>query len=117
MHYHELSAPFQKKGDERLSLTAEFIAGIRMLKLNALEFVYKEKIQKIRKAELKLLMKDSVFWAFNSTCCNPTPCYFVYMLRGGSPLRLVPGVFKCSAESDDEVAIVWRSPDWLAFDN
>ena len=58
---------FQKKSDERLSLTAEFIAGIRMLKLNALEFVYRDKIQKIRKAELKLLMKDSVFWAFNST--------------------------------------------------
>ncbi|KAF0299676.1 ATP-binding cassette sub-family C member Sur [Amphibalanus amphitrite] len=55
-----------KKGDERLSLTAEFVGGIRMLKLNAMEFVYKDKIQKIRKAELKLLMKDSLFWALNT---------------------------------------------------
>ena len=74
---------FQKKGDERLSLTAEFIAGIRMLKLNALEFVYKDKIQKIRKAELKLLMKDSVFWALNSTCWDPTLCYFPCLREEG----------------------------------
>lgn len=57
----------QTKSDERLSLTAEFIAGIRLLKLNALEFIYQQKIEHVRKRELRLLLKDSLFWALNST--------------------------------------------------
>ncbi|XP_037068695.1 LOW QUALITY PROTEIN: ATP-binding cassette sub-family C member 8-like [Pollicipes pollicipes] len=55
----------QAKSDERLSRSIEFVNGIRQLKLNALEFAYEKKIQLVRKNELKLLMKDSLFWALN----------------------------------------------------
>lgn len=40
--------------------------GIKIIKLNAWEKVFAEKIQQSRENELKCLNKDSVYWTFMS---------------------------------------------------
>lgn len=42
--------------------------GIKIIKLNAWETVFTEKIEKSRENELKCLDKDSIYWTFMSKC-------------------------------------------------
>ncbi|XP_069691069.1 ATP-binding cassette sub-family C member Sur isoform X2 [Periplaneta americana] len=49
--------------DERLSRMNEVLQGIRLLKLYGWEFLYGQRILQTRAKELKLLDKDSLYWA------------------------------------------------------
>lgn len=55
--------------DERLRRTCELLAGIKIIKLNAWEKVFAEKIQKSRENELKCLDNDSIYWTLMSMFC------------------------------------------------
>ncbi|XP_031636078.1 ATP-binding cassette sub-family C member Sur-like [Contarinia nasturtii] len=48
--------------DERLGRISELLMGIKIIKLNAWETVFTEKIEKSRENELKCLDKDSIYW-------------------------------------------------------
>ncbi|KAJ6649735.1 ATP-binding cassette sub-family C member Sur [Pseudolycoriella hygida] len=48
--------------DERLKRINEVLIGIKIIKLNGWENVFKEKIQNARQEELKYLIKDSIYW-------------------------------------------------------
>ncbi|XP_055301236.1 ATP-binding cassette sub-family C member Sur isoform X3 [Sitodiplosis mosellana] len=48
--------------DERLRRISELLMGIKIIKLNAWETVFTEKISKSRENELKCLDKDSIYW-------------------------------------------------------
>lgn len=52
--------------DDRLRRISELLIGIKVIKLNAWEKVFKEKIECSRKTELKYLNKDSVYWTLMS---------------------------------------------------
>jgi hypothetical protein len=52
--------------DERLKKINEILLGIKLIKLNAWEKVYKEKINECRRKELKYLDLDSLFWTLMS---------------------------------------------------
>lgn len=57
---------FQEKSDARLRLLNEILQGIRLIKLHAWENLFEDRIRKTREQELKLLKKDSVYWALIS---------------------------------------------------
>lgn len=44
------------------------LIGIKIIKLNGWENVFKEKIQNTRQEELKYLIKDSIYWTLMSEC-------------------------------------------------
>ncbi|KAL0120319.1 hypothetical protein PUN28_008165 [Cardiocondyla obscurior] len=52
-----------EKSDARLRLLNEILQGIRLIKLRAWENLFEDRIRKTRNQELKLLKKDSVYWA------------------------------------------------------
>lgn len=56
----------QTSTDERLQHISELLMGIKIIKLNAWEKVFAEKIQRSREDELKCLNKDSVYWTIMS---------------------------------------------------
>lgn len=56
----------QEWSDERLRQTNEVLQGIRLLKLCGWEMDFAQRILKTRKKELKLLDKDSLYWALMS---------------------------------------------------
>lgn len=56
----------QLNTDERLRRINELLLGIKIIKLNAWETVFAEKIQKSRENELKCLDKDSIYWTLMS---------------------------------------------------
>jgi len=56
----------QEKSDARLRLVNEILQGMRLIKLRAWENVFDDRIRKTRNQELKLLNKDSVYWALIS---------------------------------------------------
>lgn len=56
----------QDISDERLQLVNELLHGIRLLKLLGWEEYYLKKINKVRDNEVKLLNKDSRYWAVMS---------------------------------------------------
>lgn len=56
----------QEKSDARLRLVNEILQGMRLIKLRAWENVFEERTRETREQELKLLDKDSVYWAFIS---------------------------------------------------
>ncbi|RLU19415.1 hypothetical protein DMN91_007972 [Ooceraea biroi] len=60
----ENSKSIADKSDARLRLVNEILQGMRLIKLRAWENVFEERIRKTRDQELKLLDKDSVYWAF-----------------------------------------------------
>lgn len=57
---------FQVNTDDRLRRISELLIGIKVIKLNAWEKVFKEKIECSRKSELKYLNKDSFYWTLMS---------------------------------------------------
>lgn len=57
---------WQTNTDERLQHISELLMGIKIIKLNAWEKVFAEKIQRSRDDELKCLNKDSVYWTIMS---------------------------------------------------
>lgn len=59
---------FQECTDERLKRINEVLIGIKIIKLNGWENVFKEKIQNTRQEELKYLIKDSIYWTLMSKC-------------------------------------------------
>lgn len=61
-----ISKCFQEKSDARLRLVNEILQGMRLIKLRAWENVFKDRIRRTRNQELKLLNKDSVYWALIS---------------------------------------------------
>lgn len=66
--------------DERLRRISELLMGIKIIKLNAWETVFTEKIEKTRENELKCLDKDSIYWTLMSECYFPLltilPCKY-----------------------------------------
>ncbi|KYM97235.1 Cystic fibrosis transmembrane conductance regulator [Cyphomyrmex costatus] len=52
-----------EKSDTRLRLLNEILQGIRLIKLRAWENLFEDRIYKTRDEELKLLKKDSIYWA------------------------------------------------------
>lgn len=56
----------QEKSDARLRLVNEILQGMRLIKLRAWENVFEDRIRRTRNHELKLLNKDSVYWALIS---------------------------------------------------
>lgn len=50
----------------RLRLLNEILQGIRLIKLCAWENLFQDHIYRIRDEELKLLKKDSIYWALIS---------------------------------------------------
>lgn len=60
----------QKNTDERLWRIAELLMGIKIIKLNAWEKVFTEKIQRSREKELQCLDKDSIYWTLMSECTS-----------------------------------------------
>lgn len=67
-----LHFPSQKNSDERLWRIAELLMGIKIIKLNAWEKVFTEKIQRSREKELQCLDKDSIYWTLMSEYCRDT---------------------------------------------
>ncbi|XP_025268777.1 ATP-binding cassette sub-family C member Sur isoform X2 [Camponotus floridanus] len=59
----ENSKSVAEKSDARLRLVNESLQGMRLIKLRAWENVFDDRIRKTRNQELKLLNKDSVYWA------------------------------------------------------
>lgn len=56
----------QANSDDRLRRISELLIGIKVIKLNAWEKVFKEKIECSRKTELEYLNKDSFYWTLMS---------------------------------------------------
>lgn len=56
----------QSNTDERLRRISELLMGIKVIKLNAWEKVFREKIEKSRENELKCLDMDSIYWTLMS---------------------------------------------------
>lgn len=52
----------QECTDERLKKLNELLLGIKIIKLNAWEKVFKERIIEVRNKELKCLDRDSFYW-------------------------------------------------------
>ncbi|XP_020299812.1 ATP-binding cassette sub-family C member Sur [Pseudomyrmex gracilis] len=52
-----------EKSDTRLRLVNEILQGMRLIKLRAWENVFEDRVCETRDQELKLLNKDSVYWA------------------------------------------------------
>ncbi|XP_012055355.1 PREDICTED: ATP-binding cassette sub-family C member Sur [Atta cephalotes] len=59
----ENSKSIAEKSDTRLRLLNEILQGIRLIKLRAWENLFEERIYRTRNEELKLLKKDSIYWA------------------------------------------------------
>ncbi|KAG5347863.1 SUR protein, partial [Acromyrmex charruanus] len=59
----ENSKSIAEKSDTRLRLLNEILQGIRLIKLCAWENLFKDRIYRTRDEELKLLKKDSIYWA------------------------------------------------------
>ncbi|XP_018345324.1 PREDICTED: ATP-binding cassette sub-family C member Sur [Trachymyrmex septentrionalis] len=59
----ENSKSIAEKSDTRLRLLNEILQGIRLIKLHAWENLFEDRIYKTRDEELKLLKKDSIYWA------------------------------------------------------
>ena len=57
---------FQQCTDERLKRTNDIFLGIKLIKLNAWEKVFQDKIGLARDKELKYLNKDSFYWTVMS---------------------------------------------------
>lgn len=50
----------------RLRLVNEILQGMRLIKLRAWENVFEDRMRRTRNQELRLLNKDSVYWALIS---------------------------------------------------
>ncbi|KAL6445158.1 hypothetical protein ACFW04_002204 [Cataglyphis niger] len=59
----ENSKSIAERSDARLRLVNEILQGMRLIKLRTWENVFEDRIRKTRNQELKLLNKDSVYWA------------------------------------------------------
>ncbi|XP_011881729.1 PREDICTED: ATP-binding cassette sub-family C member Sur [Vollenhovia emeryi] len=59
----ENSKSIAERSDARLRLLNEILQGIRLIKLHAWENLFEDRIRRTRDQELKLLRKDSVYWA------------------------------------------------------
>ncbi|XP_029661257.1 ATP-binding cassette sub-family C member Sur [Formica exsecta] len=59
----ENSKSIAERSDARLRLVNEILQGMRLIKLRAWENVFEDRIRRTRNQELKLLNKDSVYWA------------------------------------------------------
>ncbi|XP_039304714.1 ATP-binding cassette sub-family C member Sur isoform X2 [Solenopsis invicta] len=59
----ENSKSIAEKSDARLRLLNEILQGIRLIKLRAWENLFEDRICKTREQELKLLKRDSIYWA------------------------------------------------------
>ena len=59
----EVRAQRVKLADERVEITVSMLLGMRTTKLNGYESKYKERLQEVRKRELKLLAKEQAWWA------------------------------------------------------
>ncbi|EGI61249.1 ATP-binding cassette transporter sub-family C member 9 [Acromyrmex echinatior] len=59
----ENSKSITEKSDTRLRLLNEILQGIRLIKLCAWENLFEDRIYRTRDEELKLLKKDSIYWA------------------------------------------------------
>ncbi|XP_012522703.2 ATP-binding cassette sub-family C member Sur [Monomorium pharaonis] len=59
----ENSKSIAEKSDARLRLLNEILQGIRLIKLRAWENLFEDRIRGAREQELKLLKKDSIYWA------------------------------------------------------
>ena len=56
----------QECTDERLRRINEVLLGIKLIKLNAWETVFKDKISQARQQELRHLDLDSIYWTLMS---------------------------------------------------
>ncbi len=52
-----------KFSDERIEITVSMLLGMRTTKLNGYESKYKERVETVRKQELKFLAKEQAWWA------------------------------------------------------
>ncbi len=52
-----------KFSDERVEITVSMLMGMRTTKLNGYESKYKERVEAVRKQELKFLAKEQAWWA------------------------------------------------------
>lgn len=59
----EVRAKRVKLSDERVEITVSMLLGMRNTKLNGYESKYQERLQQVRKSELKFLAKEQAWWA------------------------------------------------------
>ena len=62
-----------KYSDERVEITVSMLMGMRTTKLNGYESKYKERVESVRKKELKALAKEQAWWATTllMAVCSP----------------------------------------------
>lgn len=67
---HFFFQSIQEHSDARLRRMNEILQGMRLIKLRAWEKLFSDKIGETRNQELKLLDKDSFYWALISEFIN-----------------------------------------------
>ncbi|KAL5292357.1 Sur family protein [Megaselia abdita] len=68
--------------DERIRKTNDVFMGIKLIKLNAWEKVFLEKIKLLRSNEVSLLNKDSVYWSIITILIHITPIFITVTTLG-----------------------------------